>query len=71
MGDVINLDVPTFADVPVENVLDAAKDAGLTHVLVLGYGPDGALYGACSTGDAAETIYLLEQARFKLLSREW
>lgn len=52
--------------VPPSRVLAGGRAAGLTDVVVLGYDADGALYAGSSHG-AADTLWLIEQAKIWLL----
>lgn len=61
MGDVIDLFDGTRGDIPVETVLDAAKQ--LQMVCVMGITEDGQEYFASSSGDYKENYWLA--SRFK------
>lgn len=61
----------TRGPVSPDKVLDAAKDAALTDVLVVGLDADGALYAASSTGDDRTEVYLAHRFLHCLLSGEW
>lgn len=65
--NVVFLPVVTRLDIPVERVLDMAKAAGLTQVLILGYDADGDEYFASNTADGPDNLWLLERAKKKLL----
>ena len=67
MGQVIRLDIPSTADIPVETVLDDARELELQTVFVVGELPDGALYLAGSSADAPLNGWLLDQAKAMLL----
>lgn len=70
--NVVDFTGTTFADVPVENVLDGAKKEGLDLVFVIGLHPDSdEVYSASSTGDVAEILLLLERWKHKLLSGDY
>ena len=64
---VIVLDVPTRLDIPVDRILDRAKEAGLSHVIVVGETEDGEFYFASNRADGPETLWSLEMAKLKLL----
>lgn len=68
MADIIQLHTETVLDIPVERVLQAAVDAGLRQVVVLGYTPEGDEYFASSTPDAATMLWLVERFKKRLLS---
>lgn len=51
MGEVVILPGLTRLPIPVDRVLDGAKEFKLTQVLLLGYTPEGKLYAAASQPD--------------------
>lgn len=61
MGEVVYPDFVTTLDIPVETVLDAAKDLEL--VVVLGFDKEGRGHYTSSTGDPMRILWLLEQAK--------
>jgi len=63
--NVVVLGVVTTLDIPVERVLEGAKD--LTKVVLVGYDADGEEYFASSFSDGGEAIWLMERAKLKLL----
>jgi hypothetical protein len=67
MGEVIEADIPTTLDIPVERVLAQADRAKLEAAVVIGFLPNGDLFFGSSTGDAAEILWLLEVAKKKLM----
>jgi hypothetical protein len=60
----------TKADVPVEKVLDGAKEAKLETVFVLGFDAEGELYAAASVAAAGEFMVAYEQWKAKLYAGE-
>lgn len=65
---IIDFPGVTKNDVPVDNVLRGATEAGLKHIVVLGEGEDGeTFYFASSQAKKAEVLYMLEQARCILM----
>lgn len=62
------ISIPTLADVPTENVLEAAKGARLDPVLVLGFDEQGELYARSSTGHEGVMIHLIELFKHRLLA---
>ena len=66
---VTTLDTSTKMPIPVERVLDGARD--LQEVLVIGWDKDGELYGASSTGEVGELLELIERFKFKLLHGDY
>ena len=67
MTNVINLPVVTTLDIPPERILDAARDADLRSVVVVGFTKDGAMYFAGSMADGGEVLWLFEKAKLHLL----
>jgi hypothetical protein len=65
--NVVNLDVVTCIDVPVDRVIDGAKEAGLDVAVVVGYHKNGDLYFASSLTDGGDVLWLLEIAKKQLL----
>ena len=63
---VIPIGCVTYLDLPVDMVLDGAKDK-LDSVIVLGYDKDGILYMASSSSDVAEKVLMLEMAKLQFL----
>lgn len=66
--NVVPLNNITKLKIPAKRVLKAAKKAGLTDVVIIGYDADGNEYFASSEPDAAEVSWLLERAKFKLMA---
>ena len=64
---IIHLNCLTTKDIPPERVLNAALEADLETVVVLGVDKDGSRYFASSTADAAENIFLAEHFKLMLL----
>lgn len=58
---------PTKLDVPVDKVLDGAKAADLTEVLIIGFTKEGKPYGACSHNDAGLMLLRIEQTKQNIL----
>lgn len=67
MSNVIPLNMVTSLDIPADRVLDAAKEAGLTRVVVMGYCEDGSEYFASSVADGGEVVWMIERSKLKLL----
>jgi hypothetical protein len=67
MADVIMLDMVTRLDIPVERVLENAKDLVKDTVVVIGWDEDGGLYFASSKADGGDVLWLLEKAKQALL----
>lgn len=66
-GNVKLLPVITTIDTPVPRILAGAKDAKLNDVVVLGWDADNEFFFSSSKSDAAEVIYLLRCAEYKLM----
>ena len=67
MGEVVNIGGVTRLAIPVDRVLSAALDAGLTGVIVVGEYGDGTEYFASSYAGGPETLWGLMRAQRKLL----
>ena len=67
MGDVVTLNMITSIDIPAERVIDAAKEASLTKVVIIGYDADGREYFASSVADGGEVVWLMERAKYKMM----
>ena len=57
----------TSLPIPVERILNAALDADLDTVLVLGYDKDGSFYFADSEASGPENVWLCEMGKHKLI----
>jgi len=66
--NVIPLGNITRLDIPVDRVLDAAKEDISDRVVVLGWDKDGELYFASSFADGGEVLWLMEKAKLALLN---
>lgn len=76
MSNVHILDVETRLDLPAERILQAALDAGLEQVIVIGRlkpeiegvpAIDGQEYMASSIANGAEVLWLVERLKFRLM----
>lgn len=67
--NVIRPQFTTHARIPVDQVLDAAKE--LEDVLVLGWLPDGTLYAACSSPDAQWAHFIAATFQHALLAGDF
>ncbi|HYF56844.1 MAG TPA: hypothetical protein VEA41_21525 [Salinarimonas sp.] len=71
MAEILRFPGHTRCDLPPEQVLDAAKETGLEHVVIAARTKDGEDYFASSYGDNAKTLWLLKQCeRVVLLPRK-
>lgn len=66
MSNVIPLGGITRLDLPVDRVLEAAKEQ-LDSVVILGYDKEGKQYFASTFADGGEVIWLLEMCKKQLL----
>lgn len=66
-AEIITPSFNTRLDIPPERVLEAAKEAGLDQVIVIGRTKDSDLYMASSTGDGPEILWLIECAKGYIL----
>lgn len=69
MARIIPLRCVTKLDLPVERVLELAKDR-LEGCVILGWDKDGELYFASTYADGGEVLWLLEQCKLRLLQVE-
>jgi len=67
-NNVIPLGNITRLDLPTDRVLDAAKGDCSDGVVIIGFDNQGELYFASSIADGGSVIWLLEQAKFALLT---
>ena len=66
MSNVIPLNNVTKLDLPVDRVLESAKEA-LEGVVIIGYDKDGEHYFASTYSDGGDVLWLLEQCKKALL----
>lgn len=66
MGKVIPLGNITTLDIPVDTVLEQAKE-NMASVLLIGFDNDGELYFASTMADGGEVMWLIEMAKKRLL----
>lgn len=64
--NVVRLDVVTALPLEPALILEEAKRKGLKEVVVVGCYDDGSPYFASSVGDAANVVYHLSKATFRL-----
>ena len=69
MGKVIPIGCITKLDLPVDRVLDSAKN-NLDSVVIAGYDKEGELYFASTMADGGEVLWLIEQLKIQLLNVE-
>lgn len=67
MTNVVNLPCVTTHNLSPERVLDAAKQAYLEGVVVLGWEKGGAPYFASSIADGGDVMWLMELCKKRLL----
>lgn len=66
MGKIIPLGNITKLDLPVDRVLEAAKEK-LDGVILLGYEKNGDFYFASTFADGGDVLWLLENCKMELL----
>lgn len=67
-GNVLILPVVTSLPIPADRVLDAAKEADLKMCVVIGEDADGGFYFGSSVSGGPDILWLLEEAKLKLLA---
>lgn len=65
-SNVVPFTGTTKADLPVEYILQRAREAEMSECVVVGFDKDGYEYFASSRGDAAQVIYHLQRAIWAL-----
>lgn len=65
-NNIIPLNNITYLDIPIERVLDGAKNE-LDEAIVIGWDKSGEVYFASSISDGAEVNWLLDKAKLALL----
>lgn len=68
MAEIIQMGGITTVDIPVNKVLEAAKDR-LDTVVVIGYNEVTGYYFASSTSDGTEMLWLIEKCKLRLLDQ--
>lgn len=63
---IIPLNCVTYLDLPVDRVLDGAKDQ-LEGVVIIGYDKNGEQYFASTYADGGTVLWLLEKCKEQLL----
>lgn len=58
----------TYHDLPPNRILEQAMKQGLKQIVLLGVDDEGEFYIAACNGDAADVVFMLEQAKLALLS---
>lgn len=69
MSKVIPLHCVTRLDLPVDRVLEMAKER-LEGCVILGWDVDGELYFASTYADGGEVLWLLEKCKLLLMEVE-
>jgi hypothetical protein len=67
--NVVVLDVVTTLDIPVERVMENAKDK-LDGAIILGYDKEGEEYFASTFADGGTVLWLLERMKKRLLETD-
>jgi hypothetical protein len=71
MSNVVNLSTITTLDIPPERVLNAALEADLSEVVIMGRDRDGNEYFASSIADGGDVVWLAERIKLKLISGDF
>lgn len=66
MSNVVNIGCVTKLDLPIDTVLEGAKDK-LDAVVIIGYTKDGDEYFASTFADGGSVLWLLEKCKKQLL----
>jgi len=64
---VVILDVITRLDIPAERILEQAIKHGMEDVVISGHDKNGEFYFASSIADGAQSLWLLERSKHKLM----
>lgn len=67
MGDLVIWNGVTKLDIPVERILDRAREENLDSAIVLGWDKDGGVFFASSVADGGNVMWLMEWAKRALL----
>lgn len=70
MGEVVRGNFITTKDASPDQVIERAADYGLDKVVIVAIDKAGEFFFASSEADAAEVLYLLESAKWKLFKKE-
>ena len=65
MAKIIPLNCVTRLDLPVDRVLEAAKDK-LEGVVLIGYDKEGEFYAASTYADGGIVSWLLDECKYRL-----
>lgn len=66
-SNVVTLNVVTRLDLPVERIWNSAKEGELKTMIVIGEEQDGTFFFASTKADGPEVLWLIEQAKLRLL----
>lgn len=66
-AEVIDIGCVTRLDIDPDRVLSKAIEAEMTAVIIVGFDADGQDYFAASMADAAEALWHLERAKWRLM----
>lgn len=66
-AEIIELQIVTKLDIPVERVLNRALEADLAECVIVGFTQEGGLFFASNKADAGAVLYHLEMAKKRLL----
>lgn len=66
MSNVVRFPGITRLDLPVEQIIDRAREAGLTEVVIIGFDAEGDEFFASSKADGAQVMYHMQRAIHRL-----
>ena len=66
-AEVLEFTGITSLDIDPMRILEAAKEAGMTEVVIIGLDADGVEYLASSQGASKEVMWHLERAKWRLM----
>jgi hypothetical protein len=66
--NIVDFPGGTLLDIPVDKVLEGAKEASLDQVVIIGSRSDGSTYLAFSTSDLYQILWFLENAKMDVLN---
>lgn len=68
MTNIVILPVITRLDIPVDRVINSAKESDLQEIVVIGHTKEGDLYFSSNKADGGSVLWLLESAKKELLA---
>jgi hypothetical protein len=68
-AEIVEFNGITALDINPQMVIHGALDAGLTHVVIIGFDANGDEYFASSMADAGDVNWHLERAKWNLMRK--